>query len=293
MANTDTNNKPVKKPETRKAPIKKTSSSESKPGANKPGQNKKPVKKSGPKNSAKPGAKKPAGKKPAKGKKPVSNEKQIPAGLKNNTRSKDIPVGLRNSTKNGNVNLDNSIVTNKNKRKKKKKKKRANAEKIFWIIVALAVIGAGSFAAFYIFQDYNNDNSTPAQLNVPKISAEDSEYIGTLATEHEIVEKVEVKEQGPVIYVIYTTPAGTPKEDIMRVISESYAAAREEKPELFELYSFQITVVNSGDEAEGVNDYPLIGSLNAGRGGVSWMATDGNFEEPVTETEEEKPEGTE
>ncbi len=268
----DTNNKPQKKVAQKKAPVKKATTGE------KPVAKKKPVKKA---TATK--AKKPA----AKGKKKVSKDNKIPEGLKNNARSKDIPPSLKNSVKNGSVNLDNSIVTNKGKKKKRKKKKRANAEKIFWVIVALFVIVAGVFSVLFVFDGYNGDNSTPAQLNIPKISAEETEYIETLASEHEIVEEIMVKEQGPIIYVVYTTPAGTPREDIMRVISEAYAAGLEQKPEIFEKYSFQITVVNSGDEAEGVNDYPMIGALNAGRKGVSWMATDGNFEEPEEEKSED------
>lgn len=217
-----------------------------------------------------------------KKKKPKTAEAK-PVAAKKSTRVQDIPSGLRESSVKGNSNLDSSIVHNKAKVKRKRKKKKANGEKIFWIIIGLIVVAVMAVGIMYIFQDYSNDRSTPTQLNTPKISKGDIEYVENIALDNALVEKIEVTDQGPIIYVIYTTPAGTPREDIKNVISEGYKNAFAEKPEMFETYSFQITVIASGEEAEGVNDYPVIGSMNTGTTGVSWMANDGHFVDPKAE----------
>lgn len=229
--------------------------------------------------------KKSPAKKPASGAKKAPTKRKPttkkPAAKKSTVNVKDIPVGLLESGKTGSTNLGNSIVSNK--RKKRKKKSKLNAEKIFWIVVAILVIGTGLFAVFFVFQDYNKDPSTPAQLSVETISDENIEYIEGLTSGSDLIEGVSTTEQGPIIYVIYTTQAGTPKADVMNAISEAYKAGVADKPDIFETYSFQITIITSEEEAEGVNDYPIMGALNVGRGNISWMATDGTFVEPTEE----------
>lgn len=251
----------AKKPSTRKSASQKTSTEKTsvkKPVTKKPAAKKVAVKK-------------PAAKKPAV-KKPVS--------------SNPIPRSMSERKASGTVNLENSMVTNKNKVKKKvSKKTKLNGEKIFWLIIAILFVAFAIFSVAFVFNDYTKDSSTPAQKEAKKnkISKADIDYLKSLGTEDTRIEKVEFTDEGPILYMIYTVPAGTVRDEITAAISEYYKRGLEEKPELFKKHSIQITVVCSGDEAEGVDDYPIIGAINAGNAGVSWMRTDGNFQNPVEE----------
>ncbi|MFV0498966.1 MAG: hypothetical protein ACK5NF_02910 [Bacilli bacterium] len=230
--------------------------------------------------------KKPATRKPSTAKKKPSTKKTTtrkPSTTKKRPSTKKvakkkIPSGLLESGETGSINLENSVINNKGKKRKKKK----SSEKIFWIIIL--IIFAVSFAAvgIFIFKDYSKDPSTPAQISTEKISKENIELIESIGADNEYIESIEAIDQGPIIYVMYNVKEGTVRDDITKVIGENYQAMISTNPDLFKTYSFQITV-DTANEAEGVNDYPTMGSLNKGKTGVKWMTRTGSFQEPVKE----------
>ncbi len=134
-----------------------------------------------PKGVKKTAAKKPVAKK-ATAKKPAAKRTTKKVAV----NSRDIPEGLRSSVSNANKNLDNSIVTNKGK-KKKRRKKGGNAEKVFWIIVLISLIAVGVFGALFVLEDYNNDSSTPVQLNTPQITDENLEIVQNIGADIEYI----------------------------------------------------------------------------------------------------------
>ncbi len=171
------------------------------------------------------------------------------------------------------------------KKKSVRKSKKRPMERWFWITLFALFIIIASGGVYYVFKDYYKDSSTPAQKAIEDISKEDKAYLESLGDAIELIEDVNVQPQGPIVYMIYTVPAGTPRTDAMNAVNETFTAAIAEKPEMFDVYDFQVTVTNSGDEAEGVNDYPFAGSKNVGSSLV-WMDMEGTYTPPVEEPEE-------
>ncbi len=207
--------------------------------------------------------------------KSVKNKKASPS------KGSAIPEGLKNTSATASISLEQAINDSSKKAKRKKKRKGMNFEAFFWILVLVLLIASVGFAAYFIFDDYYDDKSTPAQKAIEDINEDDYNYFAQLGSDIENIEKISVTSQGPIVYMIYTVPAGTPREAAVASVTSIFTTAKEEKAEVFEKYDFQITVVNSGEEAEGVNDYPIIGAINNNAALISWMDMSNTFIEPV------------
>lgn len=178
------------------------------------------------------------------------------------------------------------------KKRKVRKKMKKPMERKFWIVIFTIFVVLAAAGAYYVFKDYYKDSSTPAQREIEDISAEDTDFLKTLGEEPELIESLKIHPQGPIVYMIYTVPAGTPRQDAMNTVTDVMNKAAEQKPEVFNVYEFELTITNSGEEAEGVNDYPVAGSKNVGVG-VKWMDTSGTYVKPVEEPEESVEGGSE
>ncbi len=201
-------------------------------------------------------------------------EKRVPK------RSVSAPKSLQEQKKDSADKVGKVVAKKKSVRKPRKRP----MERWFWIILFALFIIIGSFGVYFVFKDYYNDSSTPSQKNIEDITQENIDYLLALDDSVELIEESKLHAMGPINYVIYTVPAGTPRKDSTAAVANLVKKAVEEKPEIFDTYDFQIFINNSGEEAEGVNDYPIIGSKNTGAS-LKWMDMEGKYTEPVEETE--------
>ncbi len=208
------------------------------------------------------------------------------------TRAKDVSStqnSKRKQKSNSSKKMNDVIAKKRNVRRTKKRP----VERWFWITLLVLFVVISTAGIYYIFKDYYKDSSTPSQKAIEDISDVDVEYFESLSETSELIESVKVTPQGPIVYTIYTVVENTPRGDALKAVNETFTKAVSEKPEIFDVYDFEITVVNSGKEAEGVNDYPVAGSKNVGVP-LKWMDMEGTFVAPVEEiTDETEEEGSE
>ncbi len=172
------------------------------------------------------------------------------------------------------------------KPRKIRKTKTRSLERRFWIIIFVAILAVGAAALYYVFEDFSKDADTPGQSSITDLSDVHVEFFENLGMDKEGIEEIKVQPQGPIVYVIYTVPAGTPRANAIEDVTLIFQTAINNRADLFENHEYQITIINSGEEAEGVNDYPIAGSKNLGSDRVVWMSTDGNYTEPTPEEAE-------
>lgn len=182
----------------------------------------------------------------------------------------------------------NKINKELNTNHKKKPKKNSgikevafnkNMEKKFFVLILIMFIVISAFAAYTMFLDFYKVSSNLANIDIVDVENDDVEFIKSLTNSSEVVKKVDVLPQGPIIYITYTVYENTAREQVVDEINAVFEMIKENRIDLYDEYEFEVTILSIEINGEDNKDFPLGASKNIGDQ-LIWMDKEGKLKVP-------------
>ncbi len=193
------------------------------------------------------------------------------------------PVGFIDTKNAAGGNFNTAITKRRKKDKVVKKKKTSVLEKRFWQAVVVIFLIITALFSYYIFKDFFKQPTTPRLEEIKALTETEEDKLAGYFSDGEMIEKVIVNSQGPVIYITYYLNTDVKREEFYKFVESGIGKIEKDNSEFLKTYELELLVDLVGEEVEG---YPYIGSKSRGKA-VVWSSY-GKYTEPSDETEEDE-----